>query len=129
MMISPSLNRPMRALTCAVLLAALLAGCGRSDRAPRVSSDGGFVTRSASGPIASACLVSGRRDASPALCGCVQAAANLTLSPDDQRRSSRYFSEPDLLQEVKVSDSVKNEAFWDRWIAFRDRANSMCTGV
>lgn len=112
----------------ALLLLSLLVGCGSSNRAPVSNTPPSLVTRSASGPVASACLLSGRRDASPALCGCIQAAANLTLSQEDQRRSTRYFSEPDLLQETKVSDSRSNEAFWDRWTAFRDQADIMCAG-
>lgn len=113
---------------CAFVVVSLLVGCGGSSRAPLATAPSGIVARSASGPVASACLAANRRDASPALCGCIQAAANLTLTQDDQRRSARYFDDPDRLQETKVSDSRSNEAFWDRWTAFRDQANTMCTG-
>lgn len=112
---------------CTFAMMGLLIGCGGSRSVSLSDTSPSSVTRSASGPVASACLSANRRDASPALCGCIQAAANLTLTRDDQRRSTRYFNEPDLLQATKVSDSRSNEAFWDRWAAFRDQANSMCS--
>jgi hypothetical protein len=113
----------------AVLLIGLLAGCGGSDRREGSVSPPGVVSRSATGPIATACSQSQRRDASVSLCRCIQAAANMTLTQDDQMRSVRFFNEPELLQAIKASDSRRNEAFWDRWAAFGARSESMCRGA
>lgn len=120
----------------AVLLGSVvvLAACS-SAPAPRgtggaqsqsVSFDTGTVSRFATGPIGTACLIHDRRNASRALCGCVQAAADMTLSQADQQRGVRFFSEPEMLNEIKVSDSVANEAFWDRWDRFSETAERLC---
>ncbi|WP_295316521.1 hypothetical protein [Roseobacter sp.] len=50
----------------------------------------------------------------------------MTLSQADQQRGVRFFSEPELLNEIKVSDSVANEAFWDRWDRFSETAERLC---
>jgi hypothetical protein len=87
------------------------------------------TARFASGPIATACLIHDRRGASKARCGCVQAAANLTLSQAQQQRSSRFFNEPELLQAIKLSDTPENERFWAVWAAFAETAEELCKGV
>jgi hypothetical protein len=83
----------------------------------------------ASGPIHTACTRQGRRGASSARCGCVQAAANLTLTPGEQRIGARYFEDPELLQKMKLSDTPQNERFWDTWARFAETAETLCRGA
>ncbi|MEP2640821.1 hypothetical protein [Roseobacter sp.] len=83
----------------------------------------------ASGPIGAACLAHQRKGATRARCGCVQAAANQTLSAEQQQRSVRFFSEPGQLQDVRQSSAPGNERFWDAWKQFADRATLLCGDV
>ena len=85
--------------------------------------------RFASGPIGTACLIHNRNTAGEARCGCIQAAANLTLSQAEQQRSVRFFNEPELLQTIKLSDTPENERFWAVWAAFAETAEDLCKGI
>ncbi|WP_299739026.1 hypothetical protein [uncultured Roseobacter sp.] len=82
-----------------------------------------------SGPIQSACLVQRRPDATPERCGCIQHAANRTLSASQQQRGLQYFEEPHLLQEVRQSGTPRNERFWEAWKTFAETASALCRGV
>ena len=90
----------------------LLAACGGGTRV--------------SGTIGEACIDANRSAATPALCSCVQQVANQTLSGSDQRRAAAFFSEPQLAQDTRQSDSWSDEAFWDRYKAFAARAEQIC---
>jgi hypothetical protein len=82
----------------------------------------------ATGPIYSACQSDGRKAASRARCGCVQAVADQSLSTADQNRGTRYFKDPGALQEVRQSDNTGNERFWLAWKAFGQAAAAQCKG-
>ncbi|MEM6564353.1 MAG: hypothetical protein AAF665_07910 [Pseudomonadota bacterium] len=116
----------------AVLLGlCLLTGCGGSSRDPRdvtTISPAALenAPRFASGPIATACSVHNRGRPEAKQCGCIQSAANLTLSQQEQQRASRFFAEPELLQNIKLSDSPTNERFWYTWANFAETAEKMC---
>jgi hypothetical protein len=71
----------------------------------------------------------GRKASSRALCGCVQAAADLSLSGSDQRRGAKFFTDSQAIQEMQLSDSRSNEAYWKRWKAFSELAETMCAPV
>lgn len=103
--------RPYLAI-CAICL---LSACG-----------GGGRGTGASGEIAQACLAADRAAASPALCGCVQQAANQTLTAADRRRVPEFFADPEEAHAMKIDDSPYAEAFWDRYRAFIDLSRSMC---
>lgn len=103
-----------------VTLSFLTACGGSSDRAS------GSVARSAAGPIASACLSAGRKGASRARCGCVQAVANASLSASEQRKGATFFFDPQRAQDVRQSGTTLNSAFWERWKAFGARAAKQC---
>lgn len=94
------------------LVLVMLAGCGASGRV--------------SGDIGRACIRADREAASPRLCGCVQQAADQTLSAADQRRAARFFADPQAAQDIRASDRPADDAFWDRYRAFADRARSLC---
>ena len=95
----------------ALLAATLLGSCG-----------GGV-----SGDIGRACMGAGREAASPALCSCVQQVANQSLNKTDQSRAAAFFDEPEKAQSVRQSDATRDDAFWDRYRAFADRAAAMCS--
>ena len=80
----------------------------------------------ATGPIYRACQAEGRKAASNARCGCVQAVADQSLSGADQARGAKYFANPGRLQEVRQSDNAGNERFWLAWKAFGQDAAAQC---
>lgn len=106
-------------------MAVVLAGCGGAPRQAKVTT----VSRSTPisvGPISKACLVSGREARSGRLCGCIQAVADQTLSPAQQRRAVGFYANPHLAQEVRQSDRAVDEAFWKAYVAYSERAQSLC---
>ncbi len=97
----------------------VVAGCGGGSR-----FDGNMrgAVLYATGPIQNACLAGGRKGASGARCGCIQAVADRSLSNADQRRGARYFKDPGELQEVRQSSRASDERFWRAWKAFGEQA-------
>lgn len=83
----------------------------------------------AQGPIGAACNTYNRKTANAQRCGCIQAAADLTLSKSDQQKATRFFAEPELLQAIKLSDTPKNERFWYTWARFAETAEQMCSST
>jgi hypothetical protein len=80
------------------------------------------------GPIGNACMKSDRKAASGALCGCIQQAADMTLSGSDQRRVAKFFNDPEAVQKVKLSDTDRDDEFWTRYRNFSDTAQGVCAG-
>ena len=87
---------------------------------------GGSGGRGVSGEIAQACLAADRSAANPALCSCVQRAANQTLSASDKRRVVEFFGDPEVAHAMKINDSPFAEAFWDRYREFVSTSRQMC---
>jgi hypothetical protein len=79
-----------------------------------------------SGEVGQACMSGGREAANATLCSCVQRAADQSLSAADQRRAASFFSDPQAAQDTRQSDRSGDEAFWDRYMAFVDRARARC---
>lgn len=77
--------------------------------------------------IQQACLMSERGQGNRTLCRCIQTAANATLTRRDQRKGSKFFSEPGAAQEVRQSDRRSDEVFWERWTAFGEHAEAICS--
>lgn len=77
-------------------------------------------------PVERACMSSGRSAASPSLCACIGSAARQTLNFGEQRRAARLMGDPDEAEELRMSDSLRDEAFWDRYQAFGQAAEQMC---
>ncbi|MEH6674813.1 MAG: hypothetical protein V7666_10435 [Sulfitobacter sp.] len=106
-----------------------LAACG----GPRGYNPSGGPGRGAvlfaTGPINSACLQSGRKQASVARCGCIQAVADRELSSSDQRRGARVFDDPHTLQEARQSDSKSDNDFWAVWKAYGQTASTLCSAT
>jgi hypothetical protein len=80
----------------------------------------------AASAIESACNSSGRAAANRALCRCIQGVADATLTWGDQRRAARFFRDPDQAQQVRMSKSAADNAFWARYRAFGDMAEVYC---
>ena len=80
------------------------------------------------GDIERACLGSDRSAANGPLCGCIQDAADLTLSTSDQRRAAAFFRDPHRAQEVRQSDRRADEVFWGRYKEFGEAAETFCRG-
>lgn len=78
------------------------------------------------GPIQTACNRSDRNAANPAVCACIQQAADMTLRAADQRRAAKFFRDPDLAQRVRMSDNNADDAFWDRYRNFGSMAEAVC---
>lgn len=78
------------------------------------------------GPIQNACNRSDRRAANPSICACLQQAADMTLRPSEQRRAAKFFTDPDEAQRVKLSDTYRDDEFWERYRNFSNTAESVC---
>ena len=109
-----------------------LAGCGGVHRfkdkgkpAPSRSTPSSAAPI-ASGPISNACMASDRKARSRALCGCIQAVADQTLSGRDQSRAVAFYKDPHKAQEVRQSDRASDERFWDAYVAYSKRAAATC---
>ncbi|MDF0603331.1 hypothetical protein P1J78_21595 [Psychromarinibacter sp. C21-152] len=78
------------------------------------------------GTIERACLTSSNAAANPALCGCIQAVADRTLSASDQRMAARFFKDPHMAQEIRQSDNAAHEVFWRKYKTFGATAGKHC---
>lgn len=85
------------------------------------------ATASASA-VESACLRSDRPQATRALCRCIGAVANQTLTRSEQRRAATFFRDPHLAQEVRMSRNERDREFWARYRTFGENAEQFCTG-
>jgi hypothetical protein len=84
------------------------------------------VSSAQAGAIEKACLRSNRDAATRSLCGCIQDAADLTLSKSDQKLAASFFRDPNKAQMVRQSDSRGHEAFWERYENFGATAQVFC---
>jgi len=80
------------------------------------------------GPIERACMSSDRSAASRSLCGCIQQAADQTLSGSDQRRAAKFFKDPENAHATWISQSASDDAFWERYKSFGATAEAYCAG-
>jgi hypothetical protein len=79
------------------------------------------------GPIERACLASDR-GGNRSLCGCIQQAADMTLSGGDQKRAAKFFKDPEAAHATWISQSKSDDAFWDRYKSFGQTAEAFCAG-
>lgn len=87
----------------------------------------GSVTAASAGPIERACNQSARAGGNRALCGCIQQAADRTLTSRDQTRAAGFFTDPHEAQEVRQSDRRSDEEFWQRYKHFGATAEAYCS--
>jgi hypothetical protein len=86
-----------------------------------------FAGPVSAGQIQRACLQSDRAQGNRALCGCIQQAADLTLSNRDQSRAAKLFRDPDKAQELRQSGRRGDEEFWLRYRSFGETAEAFCS--
>lgn len=86
-----------------------------------------FPAIASAGPVETACARSDRPQASRALCRCIDSVAQRTLTRAEQRRAASFFRDPQLAQDVRMSKSDRDNAFWARYRAFGDAAERTCT--
>jgi phytoene dehydrogenase-like protein len=87
-----------------------------------------MLSQASAGPIERACNRSDRDAANRRVCSCIQAVADQNLSGGDQRRAAKFFSDPDKAQDVRLSDTARDDAFWQRYMAFGELAEAYCAG-
>ena len=78
------------------------------------------------GPIERACNKSDRDAANRSVCSCIQQVADQSLSSGDQRRAAGFFNNPDKAQDVRLSDSSRDDEFWARYTEFGAQAEAFC---
>ncbi|MBN2905766.1 MAG: hypothetical protein JXJ18_03550 [Rhodobacteraceae bacterium] len=78
------------------------------------------------GTIERACLKSDRPGVSRGVCGCIQQAADLTLTSGDQKKAASFFRDPHKAQVVRQSDRRTDAAFWERYKRFGATAEAYC---
>jgi hypothetical protein len=115
-------------MSLALVAVLTLSACGGGSRS---AAGGAQAVKFASGPIQKACQAQGRKSASRARCGCVQAVANQQLSASYQRRGAGFFKNPHGLQQVRQNQSsnANNEQFWRAWKAYGQTAAAVCSGT
>lgn len=118
----------LRLFTMICALSAL-AACGGARGYNPSGGYGGGAVLFATGPLNSACLAAGRKQASRARCGCIQAVADRELSAADQRRGVRVFKDPHGLQEARQSDRASDNEFWAAWKAYGNTAQTLCSAA
>lgn len=84
-----------------------------------------WASAAVANPVERACVAAGRAE-NPALCRCIGAAAEITLSGGDQRRAAEFFADPQAAQDTRMSDRRRDELFWDRYQVFGQVAEDMC---
>ncbi len=107
-------------------LVMVISGCGGGDGFkgnPRGTSG---IMPMASGPLSTACMQSDRTARSRALCGCIQAVANETLSGAEQRRAVQFYKNPQMAQDIRQSSRPADQRFWQAYRAYGDRAEQVC---
>lgn len=87
-----------------------------------------FASSAQASAIKNACLGSDRASGNSALCGCIQDAANRTLTSQDQRLAATFFGDPHRAQEIRQSSRRSHERFWERYRNFGNTAETFCRG-
>ena len=80
----------------------------------------------AGGQIQRACIKADRPAASRRLCSCIQDVADQVLTRREQRKAVRFFRDPQKAQDIRMSRTAADDAFWDRYKAFGATAYKYC---
>jgi len=80
------------------------------------------------GPIETACNRSDRKAANRLVCNCIQQVADMVLPNSDQRRAAEFFKNPDKAHATWLSQSGRDNAFWERYKQFGSYAEQYCAG-
>jgi hypothetical protein len=85
-----------------------------------------MLSTAQAGAIERACNNSDRDAANRSVCACIQQVADMSLSNSDQRRAAGFFNNPDKAQDVRLSDTSRDDEFWSRYTAFGEQAEAYC---
>ncbi len=77
--------------------------------------------------IKRACLASDRSAATRDRCSCIQRVANQALTRSDQNTVAKWFEDPHQAQELKMSQTARDDALWDRYQNFGQMAQAICS--
>jgi hypothetical protein len=78
------------------------------------------------GAIERACNKSERKAVTAEKCSCIQKVAAGRLSARDQKIAASFFSQPQLAQDTRQSDSPSTERFWKRYKAWGITSAKYC---
>lgn len=78
------------------------------------------------GPIESACNRSDRPSANRALCRCIDQVARQHLTRSEQRRAARFFRDPQMAQDIRMSRAPGDAEFWRNYRDFGRAAEAAC---
>ena len=79
-------------------------------------------------PIENACNRSERAGNNRALCRCIGRVARTHLTRSERRRAARFFGDPQLAQDIRMSRSPGDATFWRNYRAFGRAAEAECAG-
>ncbi|WP_170331329.1 hypothetical protein [Ruegeria arenilitoris] len=77
--------------------------------------------------IKRACLASDRSAATRSRCSCIQRVADQALTRSDQKTVAKWFTDPHQAQVLKMSKTARDDALWDRYQAFGQMAQAICS--
>ena len=80
------------------------------------------------GPIENACNRSDRANNNRALCRCIDQVARQHLTRAEQRRAARFFRDPQMAQDIRMSRAPGDREFWRNYRAFGQAAEASCAG-
>ena len=78
------------------------------------------------GSIESACNSSDRANNNRALCRCIDRVARDHLTRSEQRRAARFFRDPQMAQDIRMSRDAGDREFWRNYRAFGAAAEAAC---
>ena len=96
----------------------IIAFCAASLTAITPAADAAQIKR--------ACLASDREAATRARCRCIQRVADQALTRSDQKTVAKWFTNPHQAQELKMSQTPRDDALWDRYQNFGQMAQAIC---
>jgi hypothetical protein len=54
--------------------------------------------------------------------------ADITLQNGDQNLVASFFKDPNKAEKLRMSQTKRDDAFWERYTTFGDQARLSCTG-
>lgn len=78
------------------------------------------------GPIENACNRSDRANNNRALCRCIDRVARDHLTRSEQRRAARFFRDPQMAQDIRMSRAPGDREFWQNYRAYGRAAEAAC---
>lgn len=80
----------------------------------------------AAGAVEKACISTKNKSATYRRCACIENAAKSTLTFSERRKAAKIIRKPELSDELKLSKSAGDKAFWKVYARFAKRAEGQC---